>query len=114
MTFVETVHCALTPDITANIFKQYAKHYLPVLTVTGFSHTIPHFPAPRMKPLVFQEYAICIICLMSNSIMHVLGLGSQRVDFVSGTSNEGTEEENSASDLTNIRCIYCATEYTEY
>ena len=34
--------------------------------------------------------------------------------FVCRTSTEGTEEENSAFDLTNSRCIYCATKYREY
>ena len=55
---VKTIHCALTPDITSNIFKQYATPCPPVLTVTCFFHTIPHFPAPRMKPMVFQGYAL--------------------------------------------------------
>jgi hypothetical protein len=55
---VKTIHCALTTDITADIFKQYATPCPPVLTVTCFSHTFPHVPAPRMKPIVFQEYAL--------------------------------------------------------
>ena len=55
---VKTIHCALTPDITANVFKQYAAPSPPVLTVTCSFHTIPHFPAPTMKPLMFQEHAL--------------------------------------------------------
>jgi hypothetical protein len=36
-----------------------------------------------------------------------LGEDLRELNFVYGTLTEGTEEENSASDLTNRRCIYC-------
>jgi hypothetical protein len=55
---VKTIHSAFTPDITANILKQYATPCPPVLTVTCFFYTIHHIPASRTKPLVCQEHTL--------------------------------------------------------